>query len=171
MEDINVLISEDNLKKRIFEIAKNIKNDYLDEEIIFVSILTGALIFTSDLIRNFDGDNIVLDVMKVSSYDGEKSTGNLIIKQDLSIDIKDKNVIILEDIVDTGRTMFCLLEYLQGKNPKSLKICTLLDKEARREVKIKADYVGFSISNHFVVGYGLDYNDKYRNLPYIGYIK
>lgn len=172
MEKIKVLINEEILNKRIKQIAEEISNEYKDEEIVLVGILKGAVYFMVDLSKNIKNSSVILDFMKVSSYgDGTKSTGKVELKIDLSTNIENKNVIIVEDIIDSGYTLNYLYDYLKSKNPKTLKICVLLDKKERREKSIKVDYTGFEIENKFVVGYGLDYADKYRNLPYVGYIK
>ena len=172
MEKINVLIDEEKLNKRIKEIAEQISNDYKDEEIVLVCILKGAAYFTIDLSKNIDNTSVILDFMKVSSYGNEtETTGKVDLKIDLSTNIENKNVIIVEDILDTGYTLNYLYDYLKSKNPKTLKICVLLDKKERRKKSIDVDYTGFEIENKFVVGYGLDYEDKLRNLPYVGYIE
>ena len=170
-EKMQILISEDELQKRIKEIALEIKNDYNDEEVVFCSVLKGAVFFTVDLMKNYDGP-CYLDCVRVSSYEGENSTGNINLKIPLKKEnIEGKNIIIVEDIVDTGRTLKYLVEYLKEMHPKSVKTCSLLDKKARRVVEFEADYVGFPIDDLFVIGYGLDYDEKYRNFPYIAYVK
>ena len=170
-DKIKVLIDEEKLQSRIKELAKEIKNDYQDEEVVFVSVLKGAIFFTVDLMKNYSGDAII-DVVRVSSYVGENSTGIIELKVPLKKEnIKGKNVVIVEDIVDTGRTFNYLVEYIKNMKPKSVKTCVMLDKPSRRVVDFEADYVGFSIDDLFVIGYGLDYSEKYRNLPYIGYIE
>lgn len=169
-EKIKVMYTMEELQKRIKEVGEQISKDYEGKEIIIVSILKGAVFYTVDLMKNLKPD-VVLDFMKVSSYEGTESTGIIKIKQDLSIDIEGKDVLIVEDIVDTGRTLSCLKEELLKRNPKSLKITCLMDKKERREVTLDADYVCFSIPNKFVVGYGFDVDDKYRNLPYVGCIE
>ena len=168
---IEVLISEEKLQERILELANQIKADYQDEEVIFCSVLKGAIFFTVDLMKKYQGD-CQIDFVRVSSYEGENSTGNITLKIPLKKEhIENKNIIIVEDIVDTGRTYKYLVQYIKDFNPKSVKTCVLLDKKARRVVDFDADYVGFSIEDLFVVGYGLDYDEKYRNLPFVGYIK
>ena len=129
--------------------------------------------FTIDLSKKITDSDIILDFIRVSSYgvNNRETTGKLDFKLDISEDIGNKNVIIVEDIIDSGITLSYLYDYLKTKNPKSLKICVLLDKKARRQKKIKVDYTGFEIENKFVLGYGLDYDEKYRNLPYIGYVE
>ena len=170
-DKIKILINEEELQKRIKEIALEIKNDFKGEEIVFCSVLKGAVFFTVDLMKNYDGD-CSLECVRVSSYEGENSSGKVTLKIPLKKeDIEGKNIVIVEDIVDTGRTFKYLVEYIKDFNPKCVKTCTLLDKKARRVVSFDADYVGFSIDDLFVIGYGLDYDEKYRNLPYIAYVK
>ena len=171
MEGLKVLISEEEIQKRISELAKQICDDYKGQDITFICILKGSIFFTVELAKKMPCD-INFEFIRVSSYHGENSTGVIKMKVDLQGDIKDKNVIIIEDIVDTGRTLSYLLEYLKMKKPNSVKLCTLLDKPDRRVMKdVKVDYTGFEIPDKFVVGYGLDWDEKYRNLPYIGYIE
>lgn len=169
-EKIKVLYSMEELQKRIKEVGEQISKDYEGKEIVIVSVLKGAIFYTVDLVKNITTD-IVIDFMKVSSYEGTESTGVITIKQDLGIDIEGKHVLIVEDIIDTGRTLRVLREELLKRKPASLKITTLMDKKERREVELDADYVGFTIPNKFVVGYGFDIDDKYRNIPYVGYIE
>jgi len=166
-----ILIDEHTLAKRIAELGAQITNDYKGENILLVGILKGSIPFIADLMRKIDVDDIQIDYMSVSSYGhSTKSSGVVRILKDLDSDIKGRNVIIVEDIIDTGLTLAYLKEYLQGRAPKSLKICTLLDKPLRRKVEIKGDYVGFEVEDKFIVGYGLDIDQKYRNLPYISWI-
>lgn len=172
MKKINVLIDEEKLNKRIKEMSQQISREYKGEEIVLVCILKGAVYFMVDLSKNIKDTSVILDFMKVSSYgESTETTGKVELKIDLSTNIENKNVIIVEDILDTGYTLNYLYDYLKSKNPKTLKICVLLDKKERRKINIDADYVGFEIENKFVVGYGLDYADKFRNLPYVGYIE
>ena len=172
MEKLKVLISEEKLSKRIEEMAKEISVDYNNEEIVLICILKGAVYFAVDLSKKITNIPITLDFMKASSYGNNKETsGKVKLELDLGTNIENKNVIIVEDIVDSGYTLNYLYNYLIEKNPKTLKICVLLDKKERRKKNIKVDYTGFEIENKFIVGYGLDYKDKYRNLPYIGYIE
>ena len=168
LKDLKVLISENELHKRIKELAKQIYEDYKGEELTFICILKGSIFFTVDLSKEMPCD-INFEFIRVSSYHGQNSTGVIEMKVELQGDIKGKDVIIIEDIIDTGRTLSYLMEYLRSKGPKSLKICSLLDKKERRVCKMDADYVGFDIPDKFVLGYGLDVDEKYRNLPYIGY--
>lgn len=172
MNAIKTLIDETKLNERISEIAKKISADYIDEEIVLVCILKGATYFAIDLSKKITNDDIIIDFMKVSSYGSQtESSGKIDFKLDLSENIENKNVIIVEDIIDTGITLNYLYNHLKSKNPKSLKLCVLLDKKERRIQDIHVDYIGFEIENKFVVGYGLDYDEKYRNLPYVGYIE
>ncbi len=169
--NIDVLISEKELDERIGEIAKQIENDYKGEEVVFCSVLKGAIFFTVDLMKKYQGD-CEINFVRVSSYQGENSTGVITMKIPLKKeDIENKNIILVEDIVDTGRTFKYLVEYVKEMNPKSVKTCVLLDKKARRVVEFEPDYTAFPIDDLFVVGYGLDYDEKLRNLPYVGYVK
>ena len=170
LKNLKVLITEEELQKRITEIANQINEDYNGGEITFICILKGSIFFTVELAKGMPND-INFEFIRVSSYHGENSTGVIKMKVDLQGDIKGKDVIVIEDIVDTGRTLSYLKEYLKSKEPNSLKICSLLDKKERRVCKMEADYVGFDIPDKFVVGYGLDVDEKYRNLPYIGYFE
>lgn len=167
-----VLIDEDSLNLRIKKLA-NIINEYYENEegpIILVGILKGSVMFMSELSKYIKVDTN-LEFMSVSSYEGTESTGNIKILKDLDIDIQDKSVLVVEDIIDTGNTLLNLKNNLSKRNPKDIKIITLLDKPERREVEIKPDWYGFKIPNEFVVGFGLDYNQLYRNIPYIGVLK
>lgn len=170
-EQIRVMISEEEVNARIAEIAAQINEDFAGEEILAIGILRGAVYFCTELTKRI-AVPVILDFMEASSYgDGTESSGQVNITKDLVEDIAGKHVIVIEDIVDTGRTLSLLLEDLKARNPKSLKLCTLLDKPDRREVEVKVDYIGFVIPNKFVLGYGMDYAQKYRNLPYIGVIE
>lgn len=169
MEKIEVLISQEDLQKRIKELAKQIDTDYIGRELVLIGILKGSVIFMSELAKNIES-NISIDFMEVSSYEGTESTGKVKINKDVRNLIEGKDVIIVEDIIDTGRTLSSLIEYLKQKRPNSIKIATMLSKPSRRIIEVKVDYIAFEIEDIFVIGYGLDYNEKYRNLPYIGYI-
>ncbi len=165
---IKTLISSEELQKRIKEIGKQITEEYKNK--VIICILRGAVYFATDLTKYIDSNNLIMEFMQVSSYGNMKeTTGELKIKKDLDVNIEGKNVIIVEDIIDSGFTMLNLKKYLLSKNPETLKVCTLLDKKDRRKVEVEADYVGFEIPNKFVLGYGLDYEEYYRNLPYIAY--
>lgn len=162
-----IMISEEALKKRIKELGEEISRDYEGKEVLAIGILKGAVLFLSDLIREISVDTKI-DFMAVTSYGAStKSSGIVRILKDLDTSIEGMDIIIVEDIIDSGITLHYLRDYLMGRKPNSLKICTLLDKPERREADIKADYVGFEVENKFIVGYGLDYNEKYRNIPYI----
>ena len=170
MNDFKVLFSEEEIQEKIKEIAKKLDDDFNGKEIVAICVLKGAAFFTVDLVKKMKTP-IIFETMQVSSYEGLESTGNVVLKKDIELDIENKDVLIVEDIIDTGRTLKFLYDYLKTKNPNSLKIVTLLDKEERRMVKIKPDYCGYKIPNKFVVGYGFDIDEKYRNIPYIGYVE
>ena len=168
---INVLISSDELQKKIAELGKTLNELYNGEEIYVVSVLRGAVMFTVDLVKHFNMP-VQMEFIRLSSYgSGTVSSGN-IKAVDLSLpDLNGKNVLIVEDIIDTGHTAKFLIDFINHNfHTKSLKFCSLLDKKSRREVDIYADYYCFEVDDKFVVGYGLDYDGHYRNLPYIGYI-
>ena len=167
-ERIETLITEEELNKRITEIAEDITKDFGDKDLILVCVLKGGVMFMTDVAKKLK-QKVEFEFIDVSSYGNETvSSGKIVLNKDIENSIEGKNVILLEDIVDTGRTLSYLIEYLKQKNPATLKICTLLDKPSRRIVDINADYIGFTIPDSFIVGYGLDYAQKYRNLPYIG---
>lgn len=165
-----MLINKSKLEKRIEEMGKQIAKDYEGKELVLVGILKGSVIFMAELAKNIK-KSVALDFMDVSSYEGTESTGKIKINKDIRDTIEGKDVIIVEDIIDTGRTLTYVKEYLAQKNPNSIKIATMLSKPSRRVLELKVDYIGFAIDDKFVVGYGLDYNEQYRNLPYIGYIE
>ena len=172
MDDkINVLIPQEELETRIREMAAQISKDYEGEKLHLVCVLRGSIFFTCELAKYITVP-VTIDFMSVSSYgNGTESTGRIKIMKDLDDPIKDKNVLVVEDIVDSGHTLSHLLSFLKVREPKSLKLCTLLDKPDRRVVDVNVDYVGKEIPDLFVVGYGLDYAQKYRNLPYIGVVE
>lgn len=169
MEKVNILISESKIQNRLDELAKNIMRDYKDEDLVFIGVLKGAAIFMVELAKRIK-NNVEFEFIQVESYEGEESTGTIKLTQDLTGKIEDKNIIIIEDIIDTGRTLEYLKDYISKQNPKSIKICALLSKPSRRVVELDVDYIGFQIPDEFVIGFGMDYNQKYRNLPYIGKI-
>lgn len=170
-DKIRVLIDEEKLQERIKELAKEIAKDYEGEEVTFVSVLKGAIFFTTDLMKKYEGD-CEINFVRVSSYVGESSTGTITMKIPLKEEnVKDRNIILVEDIVDTGRTFDYLTKYVKELGAKDVKTCVLLDKKARRVVDFEADYVAFDIDDLFVVGYGLDYDEKFRNLPFVGYVE
>ena len=166
-----VLFSEEQLKNRVQEIARQITADYQGKEIMLISVLRGSFVFMADLCRAIDLP-CTLDFMAVSSYGkGTKSSGQVQITKDLSEDITDRHIIVVEDILDSGNTLSYLLKVLEQRSPASIRLCTLLDKPDRRVKPVQVHYSGFTIPDAFVVGYGLDYAEKYRNLPYIGILK
>lgn len=167
---INVLIDEKKIAKRLDELAEQIMEEYKNKDLVFLCILKGSVFFTVELSKRIQ-NNIQFEFIEVSSYENNESTGYVKINKDITDSIEGKDVLIIEDIVDTGRTLTYLKEYLLKKKPASLKICSLLDKPSRRIKQIEADYVGFTIENKFVIGYGLDDNQNHRNLNYIGYIE
>lgn len=169
-ETIKELISEEEVLKRIKELGEQITKDYNGEPVHLISILKGGVFITCELAKRIDL-LVTLDFMAVSSYEGTTSTGVINIKKDLDSKIDGKNVIVVEDIIDTGRTLHHLMDVLKERNPKSLKLCTLLDKPDRRVIDVDVDYIGFTIPDEFVVGFGLDYAQNYRNLPYIGVVE
>lgn len=170
-DNIKVLIPEEEIDKRIRELAGQISRDYEGKKIRMVGILKGASFFMCELAKRITVP-VSIDFMQVSSYGGAtESTGTVKIRKDLDESIEDLDVIIVEDIVDSGRTLAFLGDFLKSKGAKSIRYCTLLDKPERRVVDLKADYSGFTIPDQFVVGYGMDYDQEYRNLPYIGVVE
>lgn len=166
-----VLFSEEELKQRVRELGAQITADYAGKEPLLVSVLRGSYVFMADLTRCIDLPCTV-DFMSVSSYGaGTKSSGQVQITKDLSDDIEGRDVIVVEDILDSGNTLYNLTRHLMDRGAASVKLCVLLDKPARREKPIQPDYAGFTVPDEFVVGYGLDYADRYRNLPYVGILK
>ncbi|MBQ6890119.1 MAG: hypoxanthine phosphoribosyltransferase [Oscillospiraceae bacterium] len=167
-----VLISQEQIKARVAELGAQIAKDYQGKDLVFVGVLKGVVVFFSDLVRAVDLP-CEFDFMWISSYQGTSSTGSMVVKRDVSADLKGRHVVILEDIFDTGNSLEFTYNHLLAKEPASLRICTFLDKPERRRagVSVRADYTGFTIPNEFVVGYGMDFNEKYRNLPYIGVLK
>lgn len=166
-----LLLSEEQLKTRVRELAAEINRDYAGEELTLVSVLRGAFVFMADLARAIDL-TCKIDFLAVSSYgSGTSSTGQVQITKDLSEDVSGQHILVVEDILDSGNTLSYLLKLLAARKPATLRLCTLLDKPERREKPVKLDYCGFTIPDAFVVGYGLDYNEHYRNLPYIGILK
>ncbi|CAM2009416.1 hypoxanthine phosphoribosyltransferase [Acanthopleuribacter pedis] len=162
------LLTADQIQKRVAELGAQINEDYKDTELFGVCLLKGSIIFCADLVRHLTIP-VRVDVMRASSYGGgTESSGSVKILQDLDVDISGKDVLIIEDIVDTGRTLHRTLELLSVRHPSSLKVCSLLDKPSRRVVDVDIAYTGFTIEDKFVIGYGLDYDEYFRNLPYIG---
>ena len=170
MQEIKVLIKEETINKRLDELAKQIMEDYKGKDIMFLCILKGSVMFTVELAKRIK-NNVQFEFIEVSSYENNQSTGKIKLNKDISQSIEGKDVIIIEDIIDSGRTISFLKEYLKQKNPNTLKVCSLLDKPSKRTFEIKADYIGFEVDDKFIVGYGLDDNQNYRNLNYVGYIE
>ena len=170
-EKVNVMFSEEEVDKRIKELGEQISKDYAGKEVHLVCVLRGGVFFMCELSKRITIP-VSMDFMSVSSYGNDsKSSGVVKIVKDLDDSLEGKHVIVVEDIIDSGRTLSCLLEMLMERKPASLKLCTLLDKPDRRVVDVHIDYTGFAIPDEFVVGYGLDYAQKYRNLPYIGIVE
>jgi hypoxanthine phosphoribosyltransferase len=167
-KNVEELISSERINKRLDEMRDEIKKDFEGQTIVFVCVLKGAVALTVELALRLPLD-VKLDFLEVSSYGDETKTSGVVkITKDISNPITGENVILVEDIIDSGRTLNHIIKHLKAQRPKSLKICALLDKPSRREMEVSADYVGFTIPNEFVVGFGLDYAQRYRNLPYVG---
>ena len=167
-----VLLSEEQIQAKVQELAGILSEKYADKDPVFVGVLKGVVIFFADMVRNIDIP-CQIDFMSIASYSGTTSTGRTEVRKDVSVDIRGRHVVILEDIFDTGTSLEFTVKHLLNKQPASLKVCTFLDKPERRRpgITVKPEYVGYTIPNEFVVGYGLDYNEHYRNLPYIGILK
>ncbi len=171
MNDVEkILISQEEIVARCKELGKQISEDYKDTVPVLIGLLKGSVPFMAELMKYIEID-CKIEFMDVTSYSGTESTGDVKIVKDLDCSIKDLDVLIIEDIVDTGKTLEKVKELLYSKGARSVKVCSLLDKPDRRIVDIEAEYVGFSIPNEFVIGFGLDFNQKYRNLPYVGVLK
>lgn len=167
----NIMITQEQINKRAAEIGKEIENDFKGEEVVLVGILRGAVLWMADIMKNVNLD-MVVDFMAVSSYgSATKSSGIVKIIKDLDTDIEGKNVIIVEDIVDSGTTLHYLKTYFENRDAKVVKICSLLDKPEGRRIEMDVDYIGFTVDDRFIIGYGLDYDQRYRNLPYISYLE
>ena len=168
---LRVLYSEEELEAKCAELGAQISKDYEGKNLLLVSVLKGAVVFMTDLMRHITVP-CSIDFMVVSSYgNGVKTSGVVKIVKDLDADLAGKDLLIVEDILDTGMTLHYLKQLLQDRNPNSIRIATLLDKPERRRAAVRADYVGYQVPDEFVVGYGLDYDEKYRNLPYVGVLK
>ena len=167
-----ILLTEEQIQTRIDELGKILTEEYKDKNPIIVGVLKGVVVFYADMIRRIKVP-CQLDFMWISSYAGTNSTGSMVVRQDVSADVKGRHVLILEDIFDTGNSLNFTYQHLLNKGAASVKICTLLDKPERRKegITLQCDYVGFTIPNEFVVGYGLDFNEQFRNLPYVGILK
>lgn len=170
-DKISVLISEEKVEKKIQELAEQITRDYEGKQVHLICVLKGSIFFTCELAKRIPLP-VTLDFMSVSSYgDATESSGRVRIVKDLDESIENKDVIVIEDIIDSGRTLSYLMDMLSARKPASLKLCTLLDKPERRVTDVSVDYIGFEIPDKFVVGYGLDHGQRYRNLPYIGVVE
>ena len=169
---LKVLISEEELHSRIAQLGEEITRDYAGKDPVILGVLKGVVVFYADMIRQIRVP-CQMDFMCLSSYHGTQSTGNMVVRQDMSVDVTGRHVLILEDIFDTGTSLDYTYHHVLSKKPASIRICTLLDKPERRKpgITLVPDYVGFTIPNEFVVGYGLDFNEHYRNLPYVGVLK
>lgn len=167
-----ILLSEEQIQARIRELGEELTREYQDKNPVIVGVLKGVVIFYADMVRQIKVP-CEMDFMAISSYKGTESSGTTVVKKDVSADITGRHVLILEDIYDTGNSLNFTYQHLMARQPASLKICTLLDKPGRRKpgITLQPDYVGFTIPDAFVVGYGLDFNEKYRNLPYVGILK
>ena len=169
MKKIKVLISSSKIKNKVNKIAQQINKDFKNKKLVVVSVLSGSVVFCSDIIRKLNVD-FEIDFVRVSSYKGKKSSGKIKFLSDTAIDIKGKDVLLVEDICDSGRTLSYVKDLFIERKAKSVRICTLINKKVEKFKDIKIDYFGFDIENEFIVGYGLDYDGKYRGLPYIGVI-
>lgn len=164
---MNILIKEEDIKKRVKELGMEINKDYKNKNPILIGVLKGSFVFLADLLRELEIP-VEIDFLGISSYTGTKSSGVVRITQDLSLNIEDRDVILIEDIIDSGRTLDYIINNMKAKRPRSIAVCTLLNKKDARVVDVPLTYVGFNIPKVFVVGYGLDYENKFRNLKYIG---
>ena len=167
-----ILLTEEQIKSKVAELGKQLMDEYADKNPLFIGVLKGVVPFFADMMRSFDAP-CEIDFMWISSYQGTNSTGSMLVRKDVTQDIRGRHVVILEDIFDTGNSLDFTYKHLMAKGPASLKICTFLDKPERRkpEITLQADYTGYVIPNEFVVGYGLDFNEHYRNLPFIGVLR
>ncbi len=166
-----VLLTEEQINRRVTELAEAVNRDYPEGELIVIGILKGCFVFISDLVRQLSGD-VQIYFMQVSSYgNGTESSGRLTIKKDVDVDIAGKHVLLAEDIVDSGHTLSQLVPLLKQRKPKSIRVCSLLSKPSRRQVEFEADYTGFEIPDKFIVGYGLDCGERFRQLPYIAEVE
>lgn len=171
-EDLDVLLSEEALQTRIKELGEKIRADYAGRDIHVIAVLKGSFVFLADLVRAIDHDRLSVDFLGLSSYGNRtESSGVVRVTQDLSQPIEGKHVLVVEDIIDTGLTMQYLLENLKTRRPATVEICTLLHKPSNTQVAVDMQYVGFTIENKFVIGYGLDYAERFRNLPFIGVVR
>lgn len=169
-ENFKELISKEQLDKRIEELAKQIDEDYLNKEVTIICVMRGAVFFAVELTLKMK-TKLKYEFITISSYEGTDSTGEVLLRTDLRDSIEGKDVLIVEDIVDTGKSMKYLLEHIKAKNPRTVKVCALANRIGRREMEIPIDYVGFDIPNKYVVGFGFDIDNNYRNLPYVAYLE
>ncbi len=171
-DELEVLLSEEQIQSRIAELGRQLTERYAGEELHVIGVLKGSFLFLADLVRAIDSDKLSVDFLGLSSYgDASKSSGVVRVTQDLSKPIEGKNVLIVEDIIDTGLTMKYLMENLRTRKPKTLEVCTLLHKPSNATVEVDIAYIGFKIPNEFVIGYGLDYAERFRNVPFIGVVR
>jgi hypoxanthine phosphoribosyltransferase len=172
MPELIPVFDNNRIADRVAEISRRISEDYKDSDLVLIGVLKGAFVFMADLIRQIQSAHITIDFVQISSYgSGTQTSGCIKILKDIQVDIANKDVLIVEDILDTGLTLACLLNHLRQFQPKSLKICALIDKTERRQNDLQADYVGFTVTEGFLVGYGLDHDEAYRNLPGIYHLK
>ncbi len=169
-ENFKVLISKEELEKRIGELAEQIDKDYLGKEVTVICVMRGAVFFTVQLTLRMK-TKLKYEFITISSYEGTDTTGEVTLMTDLRESIEGKDVLIVEDIVDTGRSMKYLIDHLKSKNPRTLKVCTLANKAERREIEVPIDYIGFEVPNKYIVGYGFDIDNNFRNLPYVAYLE
>ena len=165
-----VLITEEQIAKRVQQLTRQLQRDYAGRDLVIVSLLNGTVMFLADLVRHLSLP-LRLDFIGVSSYGAGTEAGELVFTKQLRLDVKGRDVLVVDDILDTGRTLKRVLAILKGHQPRRMKVCVFLEKKARRIEKVKADYVGFPIPDYFVIGYGLDYAEKYRNLPFVGVLR
>jgi hypoxanthine phosphoribosyltransferase len=165
-----VLITEEQIAKRVQQLTRQLQRDYAGRDLVIVSLLNGTVMFLADLVRHLSLP-LRLDFIGVSSYGAGTEAGELVFTKQLRLDVKGRDVLVVDDILDTGRTLKRVLAILKGHKPRRIKVCVFLEKKARRTEKVRADYVGFPIPDYFVIGYGLDYAEKYRNLPFVGVLR
>ena len=170
MPELIPVLGKNDIDKLVAQVARRISSDYQNDELILIGVLKGAFVFLSDLVRHVSIP-VKVDFIRVSSYGSGTSSGNIHLTKDIEIDIINKDVLIIEDIVDTGLTLAYIIDYLKSFNPKTVKVCTLIDKHERREAKLKIDYACYEVDEGFLVGYGLDYDEDYRNLPGVYHLK
>ena len=169
-ENFKVLISKEELERRIGELAEQLDKDYLGKEVTIICVMRGAVFFTVQLTLKMK-TKLKYEFITISSYEGTDSTGEITLMTDLRESIEGKDVLIVEDIVDTGRSMKYLIDHLKSKNPRTLKVCVLANKAERREIEVPIDYIGFEVPNKYIVGYGFDIDNNFRNLPYVAYLE